>query len=73
MIKNNDINVHQQMDVDEFYINILDKIENRLRGTNNENLVKFFFQGIQNDLLTFLDGCTHHRTNANKFYSIHKF
>ena len=64
------INVHQQMDVDEFYINILDKIENRLRGTNNENLVKYFFQGIQNDLLTFLDGCTHHRTNANKFYSI---
>ena len=67
---NQKINVHQQMDVDEFYINILDKIENRLRGTNNENLVKYFFQGIQNDLLTFLDGCTHHRTNTNNFYSI---
>ena len=64
------LNVYQQMDVDEFYINILDKIENRLRGTENENLVKYFFQGRQNDLLTFQDGCTHHRINTNNFYSI---
>ena len=64
------LNVHQQMDVDEFYINILDKIENRLKGTKNENLVKYFFQGRQNDILTFQEGCTHHRTNTNNFYSI---
>ena len=64
------LNIHQQMDVDEFYINILDKIENRLKGTKNENLVKYFFQGIQNDVLTFQDGCTHHRNNFNSFYSI---
>ena len=64
------LNVHQQMDVDEFYINILDKIENRLKGTKNENLVKYFFQGRQNDILTFQEGCTHHRTNINNFYSI---
>ena len=64
------LNVHQQMDVDEFYIKILDKIENRLKGTKNENLVKYFFQGTQNDILTFQDGCTHHRTNSYNFYSI---
>ena len=64
------LNVHLQMDVDEFFGNILDKIENRLKKTKNENLVKYFFQGSQNDILTFQDGCTHHRTNVNDFYSI---
>ena len=64
------LNVHLQMDVDEFFGNILDKIENRLKGTMNENLVKYFFQGRQNDNLTFQNGCTHHRTNTNSFYSV---
>ena len=64
------LNVHQQMDVDEFYIKLLDKLENRLKGTKNENLIKYFFQGIQNDILTFQEGCTHHRTNSYNFYSI---
>ena len=64
------LNVHLQMDVDEFFGNILDKIENRLKKTKNENLVKYFFQGSQNDILTFQDGCTHHRINVNNFYSI---
>ena len=64
------LNVHLQMDADEFFGNILDKIEKRLKGTKNENLVKYFFQGSQNDILTFQDGCTHHRINVNNFYSI---
>ena len=64
------LNVHEQMDVDEFYINIIDKIENRLKNTKNENIIKYFFQGRQNDILTFQNGCTHHRTNTNNFYSI---
>ena len=64
------LNVHLQMDVDEFFGNILDKIENRLKKTKNENLVKYFFQGSQNDILKFQDGCTHHRINVNNFYSI---
>ena len=64
------LDIHQQMDVDEFFGNILDKIENRLKHTKNENLVKYFFQGTQNDILTFQEGCTHHRINVNHFYSI---
>ena len=64
------LDVHQQMDADEFFGNILDKIENRLKNTKNENLVKYFFQGRQNDNLTFQEGCSHHRTNINNFYSI---
>ena len=50
------LNVHLQMDADEFFGNILDKIEKRLKSTKNENLVKYFFQGSQNDILTFQDG-----------------
>ena len=67
---NEKLNVHQQMDVDEFFGNILDKIETRLKNTKNDNLVKYFFQGRQNDMLTFQEGCKHHRTNINNFYSI---
>ena len=64
------LNVHLQMDVDEFFGKILDKIENRLKNTKNENLVKYFFQGRQNDNLTFQEGCSHHRTNIINFYSV---
>ena len=64
------INVHLQMDVDEFFGKIIDKIENRLKNTKNENLVKYFFQGTQNDNLIFQEGCTHNRTNIINFYSI---
>ena len=67
---NEKLNVHQQMDVDEFFSNILDKLENRLKNTDNENLLKYFFQGRFNDTLTFQEGCSHHRTNINDFYSI---
>ena len=67
---NEQLNPHQQMDVDEFFSNILDKLENRLKNTGNDNLLKYFFQGRFNDTLTFQDGCDHHRTNVNDFYSI---
>ena len=67
---NEKLNIHQQMDVDEFFANILDKLENRLKNTENENIIKYFFQGRLNDALTFQKGCTHHRINENTFYSI---
>ena len=64
------LNPHQQMDVDEFFSNLLDKLENRIKNTDNENLIKYFFQGKLNDSLTFQEGCEHHRTNVTNFYSI---
>ena len=67
---NEKLDVHQQMDVDEFFSNILDKLENRLKNTDNDNLIKYFFQGKLNDTLSFREGCTHDRTNVNSFYSI---
>ena len=67
---NEKINRHQQMDVDEFFTNILDKLENRLKNTENENTIKYFFEGSLNDTLTFQEGCIHNRTKENSFYSI---
>ena len=67
---NEKLNIHQQMDVDEFFSNILNKLENRLMNSENENLIKYFFLGRFSDTLTFQEGCNHHRTNINDFYSI---
>ena len=67
---NEKLNIHQQMDIDEFFSNLIDKLENRLKSTENENIIKYFFQGRLNDVLTFQEGCSHHRTNYSSFYSI---
>ena len=54
----------------EFFGNIIDEIEKWLKSTKSENLFKYFFQGNQNDIFTFQEGCTHHRISKNLFYSI---
>ena len=59
-----------QMDVFEFLMNFLDKIEARLKNTPNENLIKYFFMGVQNDILAFEEPCEHHRINQSNFYTI---
>ena len=64
------LKVNEQMDVFEFFCDFLDKIEQKLKHTNNENIIKYFFMGRQNDVLTFEGNCNHHRTNESQFYSI---
>ena len=59
-----------QMDIFEFFCNFLEKIEKRLKNTLNENLLNYFFMGIQNDILSFEKPCQHHRINQSKFYTI---
>ena len=58
------------MDVFEFLCNFLEKIEAKLKNTENENLIKYFFMGIQNDILAFEQPCEHHRINQSNFYTI---
>ena len=65
-----ELKVSEQMDVFEFFCDFLDKIEQKLKKTNNENIIKYFFMGRQNDVLTFEGDCNHHRTNESQFYSI---
>ena len=64
------LNVSVQMDAFEFFCDFLDKIEQKLANTKNENIIKYFFMGRQNDVLTFEEDCTHHRSNESQFYSI---
>ena len=59
-----------QMDIFEFLCNFLEKIEMKLKKTENENLIKYFFMGIQNDILDFEKPCEHHRINQSNFYTI---
>jgi small subunit ribosomal protein S2 len=49
------------MDMDEFFSLFLDKLENRLKGTDNEDLIKYFFEIKTSDNLNFFNGCNHHR------------
>ena len=66
----NPLKINEQMDIDEFFATLMDKLESRLKGTNNENIIKYIFQGKLNDNLNFGDSCPHKRTNINNFYSI---
>ena len=67
---NDHLDVKMQMDAFEFFFDFLDKIEQKLKNTKNENIIKYFFMGKQNDVLTFEEKCNHHRTNESSFYSI---
>ena len=67
---NETLNANIQMDFFEFFCDFLDKIEQKLKGTNNENIIKYFFMGRQNDVLKFEGECNHHRVNESQFYSI---
>ena len=67
---NQELNVREQMDIDEFFNLLIDKLENNLQETKNMNLIKYFFQGKNKDNLEFQEGCTHNRENETSFYSI---
>ena len=62
----NPLKINEQMDIDEFFATLMDKLESRLK----ENIIKYIFQGKQNDNLNFGESCPHKRTNVYNFYSI---
>ena len=65
----NEINVVEQMDVDEFFASFMDKLENLLKGTEFEDLVKLHFGGVQ---VTQVIGkeCPHRSETCEPFLSI---
>ena len=67
---NEKLNIKEQMDMDEFFNLLLDKIENHLKGTFDEDLIKYFFEGKISDDLIFKNNCRHHKKNNVSFYSI---
>ena len=64
------LNVNAQMDAFEFFCDFLEKIEKKIKNTKNENIIKYFFMGRQNDVINFEGNCNHNRTNESQFYSI---
>ena len=51
--ENEIIDINHQQDVHEFMLNLIDKLENRLKNTKNENLMKYFFQLTLNEKRIF--------------------
>ena len=45
------INVNEQKDAHEFLLSLLDKLELRLKNTNNANLIKYFFESINQNYI----------------------
>ena len=54
------INVVEQMDVDEFFNNLLDKLEPYLKGSKNEGIIKRIYGGMLSNQL-ICKGCPHSR------------
>lgn len=64
------LDVHEQMDADEFYGKLIDKIEFYIKSNEDyQNLFKYIFGGISVDELIFKD-CGHKRENEFFFNSI---
>ena len=67
---NQKLNIKEQMDMDEFFSLFFDKLENRLKGTDNENIIKYFFEIKTSDDLIFFKGCKHHRSKEVSLLSV---
>ena len=67
---NENIDVNQQRDVHEFMLNLFDKIENRLKKTKNEDLIKYFFQITLMDKINFKYDCNHTKEHLCKLYTV---
>ena len=63
------MNVAEQMDVDEFFNLLLDKLENNMKGTKYNNLLNDYFSGLISDEL-ICKGCPHNREIEQNFNSI---
>ena len=65
----NATNVYEQRDVDEFFNMFLDKLENVIKGTKNENFIKKHFGGVlSNELIC--KGCPHYSEREEQFLAI---
>lgn len=64
------INVMEQMDADEFFNNLMDKLENEMKGTPSENLIKNHFGGIQITECIGKGQCSHKSERAEDFMTL---
>lgn len=65
----NEINVIEQMDVDEFFSSLMDKLENSLKGCGSEDLINAHFGGIQATEIIGKE-CPHRSEREEPFISL---
>jgi ubiquitin carboxyl-terminal hydrolase 9/24 len=65
----NPTNVLEQMDVDEFFNMLMDRIENTVKGTEQENFIKQHFGGVlSNEFIC--KGCPHYSEREEPFLAV---
>ncbi|KAL4505333.1 hypothetical protein ABPG72_002395 [Tetrahymena utriculariae] len=65
------INVFQQMDVDEFFNTLMDRLETLLKPSKNDFIIKNIFEGsLANELIGKGGGCTHNSEREESFLAI---
>jgi ubiquitin carboxyl-terminal hydrolase 9/24 len=64
------INVLEQMDVDEFFNTFMDRLENLLKGHQNEHIIKNHFGGLQATELIGKGSCNHKSERDEPFLAL---
>lgn len=65
----NPTNVYEQMDADEFFLMFMDRLENLIKGTKQENFIKQHFGGVlSNELIC--KGCPHYSEREEPFLAV---
>ena len=68
--ENENIDVNEQHDANEFFLNLLDKIEFRFKNTSNENLIKYLFQIRIKNTISFNNACNHIIIEENNIFCL---
>ena len=64
------INVAEQMDADEFFNNLMDKLESEMKGSKNEHSIRNHFGGIQITECIGKESCKHKSERAEAFMTL---
>lgn len=65
----NPTNVYEQMDVDEFFNMLMDRLETQVKGSDNEQFVKKHFAGVlSNEFIC--KGCPHYSEREEPFFTV---
>lgn len=65
----NPTNVYEQRDVDEFFNMFLDRLENSIKGSKKENIIKKHFGGVSSNEL-ICKGCPHYSEREENFLAV---
>lgn len=64
------VNLHEQMDADEFFNSFMDKLESQLKGDTYEHIIKNHFGGFQTNEMIGKVNCTHKSERDEPFLTL---